>query len=170
MLRAPLGGQSSIDPGRLHFCLGGHDLEMVTIRDPVIETLGPEHLTDGNLGWGAAQIYSPDRLPPIIRAESGANPLENRAMRCFIWVFQGFHLSKAGFWLSGLRGLQGTPWKAFWKNIVDKMLLYGGPWRHPALGSGLRLGASRHEPTPTLGTCRAWKRIETHRRRRQRTR
>ncbi|HSY50727.1 MAG TPA: hypothetical protein VLC46_18115 [Thermoanaerobaculia bacterium] len=40
------------DPSKLAFFLGGHDLEMLTIRDLVSE-ISPERVFDKNLRWGA---------------------------------------------------------------------------------------------------------------------
>lgn len=48
-------------PPNLVFLLGGHDLEMVTIRALVSDTLGPLHLIDKHLAWGArASAYETD--------------------------------------------------------------------------------------------------------------
>ncbi len=45
------------DPSKLAFFLGGHDLEMLTIRDLVRE-VAPDRLFDRNLPWGAkASVY-----------------------------------------------------------------------------------------------------------------
>jgi hypothetical protein len=38
---------------RFRFFLGGHDLEMLVIRDLVLDTLGPDAVADKGLGWGA---------------------------------------------------------------------------------------------------------------------
>lgn len=38
---------------RFRVFLGGHDLEMVTIRDLVADVLGPDAVCDKGLGWGA---------------------------------------------------------------------------------------------------------------------
>lgn len=53
--------QPASPPADLVFCLGGHDLEMVTIADLVREVLGPDHLRDRGARWGArATLYADD--------------------------------------------------------------------------------------------------------------
>ncbi len=42
-----------VSAARLRFFLGGHDLEMLTIRDLVRECLGPGAVLDKGLAWGA---------------------------------------------------------------------------------------------------------------------
>jgi hypothetical protein len=59
--------------GRFHFFLGGHDLEMLTIRDLVISVVGPDAVDDAALGWGAkASAY----LEQIVKSlEAGQLPV-----------------------------------------------------------------------------------------------
>lgn len=52
---------SDADPSRLIFFLGGHDLEMLVIGRMVCRALGPAHVVDKGLRWGAkASDYAPE--------------------------------------------------------------------------------------------------------------
>lgn len=62
-----------MDQQRWLFCLGGHDLEMATIRDLVLDRLGPGALADKHLSWGArASAYMPEIAAAV---EVGCTPV-----------------------------------------------------------------------------------------------
>lgn len=55
-----------------HFCLGGHDLEMIAIADLLLIHLPSEYFHDRNLTWGAAaSAYREvlDRYRPVVLVE-----------------------------------------------------------------------------------------------------
>lgn len=77
------------DPGRLVFFLGGHDLEMLVIGRMVCQALGPGHVVDNGLRWGAeASAYAAEiaaavaagKTPVLVELAADAPALVRQAI------------------------------------------------------------------------------------------